>query len=154
MNEQEFRKKYGERIFQIETTAWELLGTSADKVKSEDWFKAIDYLITEVTKVFDTNIVINQNSSQATYKYKHVRTLPEQKPRVETGMLKFENDWTGLFLRGDDCTKFYCDLIAIKEIDELDATTKVKIEYWMKLLNSACETIVEWQVNCDENKNN
>lgn len=56
MNEQEFRRKYGERIFQIETTAWELLGASADKVKSEDWFKAINHLVTEITKMFNEKL--------------------------------------------------------------------------------------------------
>lgn len=31
-----------------------------------------------------------------------VRQLPEQKNRVETGAIKFGDDWPGLFVRGDD----------------------------------------------------
>ncbi len=29
------------------------------------------------------------------------RELPEQSPRVETGNVRFGDDWTGVFIRGD-----------------------------------------------------
>jgi hypothetical protein len=32
-----------------------------------------------------------------------VRTLRKEKERVETGALRFGDDWPGLFIRGDDC---------------------------------------------------
>lgn len=31
-----------------------------------------------------------------------VRVLPEQSPRVETGPVRFGDDWTGVFIRGDN----------------------------------------------------
>ena len=34
------------------------------------------------------------------------RFLPEQPHRVETGPTKFGGDWTGMFIRGDDCMRF------------------------------------------------
>jgi hypothetical protein len=32
-----------------------------------------------------------------------VRELPAPDDRVETGPVRFGGDWTGLFIRGDDC---------------------------------------------------
>jgi hypothetical protein len=34
---------------------------------------------------------------------REVRLLPGEKMRVETGPVKFGGDWTGLFIRGDEC---------------------------------------------------
>lgn len=31
-----------------------------------------------------------------------IRLLPEQKERVETGIVKFGDDWPGIFIRGDN----------------------------------------------------
>lgn len=118
--------------------------TLTERQKS-DIRQNIFYLEQVLNDSLPVDAFVKQGNSQPMQGCGHVRTLPEQKPRVETGRLKFGNDWTGLFLRGDDCAKFYCDLITIKEMDELDAITKVRIEHWMKLLNSACESITEWQ---------
>lgn len=38
------------------------------------------------------------------------RKLQEQTPRVETGPVQFAGDWTGLFIRGDDCCRYASDL--------------------------------------------
>jgi hypothetical protein len=35
-----------------------------------------------------------------------VRVLPTQEPRVETGIVQFENDWNGLYIRGDNAYKY------------------------------------------------
>ena len=35
-----------------------------------------------------------------------VRRLPKQDGRVETGPTKFGDDWSGIFIRGDDCLSF------------------------------------------------
>ncbi|MGD0904958.1 MAG: hypothetical protein ABR924_18805 [Terracidiphilus sp.] len=32
--------------------------------------------------------------------------LPEQNPRVESGPIRFGEDWPGLFLRGDSCISY------------------------------------------------
>lgn len=32
-----------------------------------------------------------------------MRTLPKQEQRVESGPIRFGDDWPGLFLRGDTC---------------------------------------------------
>lgn len=38
------------------------------------------------------------------------RELPAAKPRVETGPVRHAGDWTGLFIRGDDCFGYARDL--------------------------------------------
>jgi hypothetical protein len=39
-----------------------------------------------------------------------LRTMPAVEPRVETGPLKFGDDWTGVFIRGDDAM-FTADML-------------------------------------------
>lgn len=34
---------------------------------------------------------------------RRVRQLPAASPRVETGPVRFGDDWSGLYVRGDDC---------------------------------------------------
>jgi hypothetical protein len=36
----------------------------------------------------------------------HVRRLPAQEERVETGAVQFGSDWPGVFIRGDDMFGF------------------------------------------------
>lgn len=36
-----------------------------------------------------------------------IRKLPEMDNRVETGAVRFGDDWPGLFIRGDDCLQLY-----------------------------------------------
>lgn len=61
MNEEQFRAKHGEKIFQINNVACNMPGTSIDQIKNEDWFRAIDYLITETTKIVnETKILLEQ----------------------------------------------------------------------------------------------
>jgi hypothetical protein len=39
-----------------------------------------------------------------------LREMPAVEPRVETGPLKFGDDWTGVFIRGDDAM-FTADML-------------------------------------------
>jgi hypothetical protein len=39
-----------------------------------------------------------------------LRKMPAVEPRVETGPLKFGDDWTGVFIRGDDAM-FTADML-------------------------------------------
>lgn len=52
-----------------------------------------------------------------------IRELPEQTPRVETGPTRFGDDWTGVFIRGDNAFGFcmYLD-IAIAHLREKGCT--------------------------------
>lgn len=49
-----------------------------------------------------------------------MRQLPEQKERVETGVVCFGDDWPGVFVRGDDCFGY---LLALESV--LDGSTDV-----------------------------
>lgn len=42
-----------------------------------------------------------------------VRQLPEVEKRVETGPVKFGDDWTGVFIRGDNCFGYVAQLRAV-----------------------------------------
>ena len=37
---------------------------------------------------------------------KHIRTFPAQDPRIESGPIRFGEDWPGVFLRGDHAAHF------------------------------------------------
>jgi hypothetical protein len=41
---------------------------------------------------------------------KMIRLLPEQEEPVETGAIRFGDDWPGLFIRGDDCFAYALSL--------------------------------------------
>jgi hypothetical protein len=52
----------------------------------------------------------------------HIRKLPAQEPRVETGPVQFGDDWPGLFIRGDNASHYYVTLRRIigDDWDQLD----------------------------------
>lgn len=54
-----------------------------------------------------------------------LRKLPEQKPRVETGPIRFGNDWPGLFIRGDNAISLAYNLAILGEAIE---TSGIKLE--------------------------
>ena len=35
-----------------------------------------------------------------------MRCLPKQEERVETGAVQFGDDWSGIFIRGDECAHY------------------------------------------------
>lgn len=47
------------------------------------------------------------------------RHLPAQTPRVETGPVKFGDDWTGLFIRGDNAMYYaLCIRSLIEQVEK------------------------------------
>ena len=47
--------------------------------------------------------------------------VPSLKGRIETGPVKFNDDWTGLFIRGDDAAYYgLCLVTVLKNLEELD----------------------------------
>lgn len=70
--------------------------------------------------------------------------LPSLKKRIETGNLKFENDWTGLFIRGDEAFALSLELESI--LNKLDEKTFNNFE------KSSLEYIVNLLKNTNENK--
>lgn len=72
------------------------------------------------------------------------RTLPSLDVRMETGNLKFENDWTGLFIRGDEAFALSMDLESI--LNKLDDTNLNIYE------KSSLKYIINLMKNTNENK--
>lgn len=68
-----------------------------------------------------------------------MRVLPEQAERVETGPLKFGNDWTGVFLRGDSAFGYAGVLEALLEHENIDPFFHVQLKSLLKLLQSSDE---------------
>ena len=49
-----------------------------------------------------------------------IRQLASQRQRVETGLIQFgENDWPGVFIRGDDVFEFHLQLKSVLTKDWL-----------------------------------
>lgn len=49
-----------------------------------------------------------------------VRVLPAQTPRVETGPVRFGDDWTGVFIRGDNAFAYLLALgIAADQVNDV-----------------------------------
>jgi hypothetical protein len=66
------------------------------------------------------------------------RKLPEAKERVETGSLKFGEDWTGLFIRGDDAFAYSLLLENVLE-DKASALDKLQLKSLLELLKGTME---------------
>lgn len=70
------------------------------------------------------------------------RTLPSLDVRIETGNLKFENDWTGLFIRGDEAFALSMDLESILnklDDDNLNIYEKSSLKYIINLMKNTNE---------------
>jgi len=85
-----------------------------------------------------------------------VRKLPEQEERVETGITQFDNDWPGIFIRGDMAMVFAIHIEDVLLVLEdkgivpdsvLDAVRRTDLANWAKLLKSCNEK----QINQEEN---
>jgi hypothetical protein len=50
-----------------------------------------------------------------------IRELPTQEPRVETGPTRFDKDWCGLFIRGDNAFGFALSLECLLKVAEKHA---------------------------------
>ena len=64
--------------------------------------------------------------------------LPAQKTRVETGLMQFGDDWTGVFLRGDSAFHFKMQLEAFIE-DNNNKIAEKSVETLIKLLGASRE---------------
>lgn len=65
-------------------------------------------------------------------------SLPEQSERVETGPVKFGEDWTGLFIRGDHCMAYAGALEQVLK-SKLGFIAKAYVEELLELLKEAEE---------------
>jgi hypothetical protein len=66
----------------------------------------------------------------------------DKEGRVETGPVKFNNDWTGVFIRGDNAFNFALKLkdVVDGKIDlETDSITKMELQELVRLLTSCIE---------------
>jgi len=69
-----------------------------------------------------------------------MRKLPYQEPRVETGPVRFGEDWPGLFIRGDECLDLketlQCaiDQMAMAMLGSIQLT---RLRYYITLCNEA-----------------
>ena len=68
----------------------------------------------------------------------NIRKIEKQEPRVETGLIKFGDDWTGTFIRGDDSFHFAMHLRRFLN-GENDKITRGIILNLLSLLESSDE---------------
>lgn len=70
-----------------------------------------------------------------------VQKLPKQPKRIETGPLQFEDDWIGVFIRGDS-SKYYAAALAniIKDYDRKNLSVQI------------CEGLIDLLLSSEENK--
>jgi len=70
-----------------------------------------------------------------------IQHLPAQEKRVETGVVKFGDDWSGIFIRGDDCFNFLFGLLFLlsKVKFKIPETAKYlalkEVKSYMNILN-------------------
>ena len=69
------------------------------------------------------------------------RNLPEQSPRVETGTVKFGDDWTGVFIRGDNAFGYAQSLraLVVRSHPSVDPITISIARGLLNLLESSVE---------------
>ena len=66
-----------------------------------------------------------------------IRELPPQEERVETGVVRFQGDWPGIFIRGDNA--FFlagCIKQALEANPEMYFPTKMGLEGFLFILQS------------------
>lgn len=81
---------------------------------------------------------------------KMVRHFPEQNPRVETGKIQFGNDWSGVFIRGDNAQYYSKVLNGILKNKMDDPVTEITINELIELLNIV-EIAKKWQQDNNPN---
>jgi hypothetical protein len=57
-----------------------------------------------------------------------IRLLTNQGARIETGLVRFNNDWTGVFIRGDDAIELAFNLDTLLEAKKLNPESCVMAE--------------------------
>ena len=83
--------------------------------------------------------------------------LPE---RIETGAVQFGDDWTGLFIRGDDCYTLR-SILRLFYRNVMDRDPAYKLQYWDFVINLiatidcdvrviGCQSEVEDERDADE----
>jgi hypothetical protein len=69
----------------------------------------------------------------------YMRELPDQRPRVETGPVKFGDDWPGLFIRGDQCIELREVLQgALDQMAMPDRLQEIKLQYYIE----SCDEVI------------
>lgn len=66
---------------------------------------------------------------------------PKTDPRVETGPTVFGNDWTGLFIRGNDCLLLRTPLQALLDGKKITAQDHSALHTLLWFLNSTDEMV-------------
>lgn len=62
------------------------------------------------------------------------RYVASDSGRVETGRYQFDDDWPGLFIRGDDCMGFYMTLTKVLEAYWFSDDVHLKLKQLRDLL--------------------
>lgn len=70
-----------------------------------------------------------------------VRQLPSQEPRIETGPLCFDGDWTGIFIRGDNALWYAMEIDHAIKTTVMDTVTKMKLQKIADILRSCDERV-------------
>lgn len=68
-----------------------------------------------------------------------VRKLEKQDPRVETGSVQFGDDWTGLFIRGDNCFYYADNLNWLLANTQMPPFKREALDSLLKLLKGTLE---------------
>lgn len=68
-----------------------------------------------------------------------MRVLPEQKVRVETGPIKFGDDWTGVFIRGDNAFNYAITIKGLLNSKNIDPICQMELEGLLEILSSCDE---------------
>lgn len=66
-----------------------------------------------------------------------VVTLPATENRIETGAIRFGDDWPGVFIRGDDAAYYALTIDTLMKHDKNDpAAIHALAQLWTLLVNS------------------
>ncbi len=74
-----------------------------------------------------------------------IRELPAQSPRIETGVVRFGDDWCGVFIRGDDSANYAMSLrnVLHPNGEDVDAMTgalaRIQLRGLLRILESSDE---------------
>ena len=122
-----FEDEGGQCRYRVKADNGEILTTSEgyrDRTDAERGFEALKRAIAET--------VFKPDWPQG------IRQLPEQTPRVESGPIRFGEDWAGLWLRGDSCFAYALALRAERS-QKGDAFSRAGLDGLLTALESTNE---------------
>ena len=121
------------------------LGVIKDFIENEiDW----NYIV-KLNKDNEIIFCSRNNLIPCDFMQTQCLNIPDLKERIETGPLKINKDWSGTFIRGDDCANYYMNLKVL--LDSMKDSTIFQEDFSGSLIVGQIESLLNLLESSREN---